>query len=141
MALVLLGTEGCHLCEQAQALLLNLNGKIPCNLYLEDIAESEDMVARYGERIPVLKYEAEEGSSDDLVTCLVMFAWLSNQTYFKELTDQDIRARLVDETERQMEQDMAPFGFVDDGIDSPEDAPFKDAYGTTWSPIKYKRGW
>ena len=87
------------------------------------------------------KYEAEEGSSDDLVTCLVMFAWLSNQTYFKELTDQDIRARLVDETERQMEQDMAPFGFVDDGIDSPEDAPFKDAYGTTWSPIKYKRGW
>tara|TARA_B100000287_G_C20323195_1_gene658680 strand:- start:47 stop:304 length:258 start_codon:yes stop_codon:yes gene_type:complete len=64
MALVLLGTEGCHLCEQAQALLLNLNGKIPCNLYLEDIAESEDMVARYGERIPVLKYEAEEGDME-----------------------------------------------------------------------------
>ncbi len=87
------------------------------------------------------KYEAEEGSSDDLVTCLVMFAWLSNQTYFKELTDQDIRARLVDETERQMEQDMAPFGFVDDGISGPEDESYKDAYGTTWSPIKYKRGW
>ena len=85
------------------------------------------------------KYEAEEGSSDDLVTCLVMFAWLSNQTYFKELTDQDIRARLVDEQQNMLEQDMAPFGFIDDGLDDPE--TFKDPYGTTWSPVKYKKGW
>ena len=87
------------------------------------------------------KYEAEEGSSDDLVTCLVMFAWLSNQMYFKELTDQDIRARLVDEQQNQMDQDMAPFGFVDDGIESPEGETYKDPYGTSWSPVKYKRGW
>ena len=86
------------------------------------------------------KFEAEEGSSDDLVTCLVMFAWLSNQTYFKELTDQDIRARLVDEQSHQMEQDMAPFGFIDDGVDNPEGETYKDPYGTTWSPVKYKRG-
>ena len=85
------------------------------------------------------KYEAEEGSSDDLVTCLVMFAWLSNQTYFKELTDQDIRARLVDEQQNMLEQDMAPFGFIDDGLN--EAASFKDPYGTTWSPVKVKRGW
>ena len=85
------------------------------------------------------KYEAEEGSSDDLVTCLVMFAWLSNQTYFKELTDQDIRARLVDEQQNMLEQDMAPFGFIDDGLNDPES--FKDPYGTTWSPVKVKRGW
>jgi hypothetical protein len=87
------------------------------------------------------KYEAEEGSSDDLVTCLVMFAWLSNQMYFKELTDQDIRARLVDEQQNQMDQDMAPFGFVDDGIESPEGETYKDPHGTSWSPVKYKRGW
>mgnify|MGYP000586542398 FL=1 len=86
------------------------------------------------------KFEAEEGSSDDLVTCLVMFAGLSNQTYFKELTDQDIRARLVDEQSHQMEQDMAPFGFIDDGVDNPEGETYKDPYGTTWSPVKYKRG-
>ena len=86
------------------------------------------------------KYEAEEGSSDDLVTCLVMFAWLSNQTYFKELTDQDIRARLVDEQQDAMDQDMAPFGFIDDGIESEEDSSYKDPYGTTWSPVKYKKG-
>ena len=85
------------------------------------------------------KYEAEEGANDDLVACLVMFAWLSNQTYFKELTDQDIRARLVDEQSKMLEQDMAPFGFVDDGLQEPES--FKDPYGTTWTPIKYKKGW
>jgi len=85
------------------------------------------------------KYEAEEGANDDLVACLVMFAWLSNQTYFKELTDQDIRARLVDEQQHMLEQDMAPFGFLDDGLQEPES--FKDPYGTTWTPIKYKKGW
>ena len=87
------------------------------------------------------KYEAEEGSHDDLVACLVMFAWLSNQTYFKELTDQDIRARLIDEQQNMLDQDMAPFGFLDDGIQSPESESFKDPYGTTWTPITYKKGW
>jgi hypothetical protein len=86
------------------------------------------------------KFQAEDGSSDDLVTCLVMFAWLSNQTYFKELTDQDIRARLVDEQQDAMDQDMAPFGFIDDGVNPPEPETFKDPYGTMWSPVKYKRG-
>ena len=30
-------------------------------------------------------WAAEEGSNDDLVMCLVIFAWISNQRYFKEL--------------------------------------------------------
>ena len=85
------------------------------------------------------KYEAEEGSNDDLVACLVMFAWLSNQTYFKELTDQDIRSRLVDEQQNMLEQDMAPFGFIEDGLQ--QDESYKDPYGTTWTPITYKKGW
>jgi len=85
------------------------------------------------------KYEAEEGSHDDLVACLVMFAWLSNQTYFKELTDQDIRARLIDEQQNMLDQDMAPFGFLDDGLN--QDESYKDPYGTTWTPITYKKGW
>mgnify|MGYP001162327834 CR=1 FL=1 len=87
------------------------------------------------------KYEAEEGSNDDLVACLIMFAWLSNQTYFKELTDQDIRARLVDEQQKMIEQDMAPFGFVDDGVTSPEGESFKDPQGQIWNPVSYKKGW
>ena len=36
-------------------------------------------------------FEAEEGCNDDLAMCLVIFAWLVAQDYFKEMTDNDIR--------------------------------------------------
>ena len=41
----------------------------------------------------------------------------SNQRYFKELTDQDVRARMYEEQKNAIEQDMAPFGFLDDGLE------------------------
>jgi len=63
-------------------------------------------------------FEAEEGCNDDLAMCLVIYAWLVQCDYFKELTDQDVRKRLYDEQKNQIEQDMAPFGFMDDGLDS-----------------------
>ena len=49
--------------------------------------------------------------------CLVIYAWLVAQDYFKELTDQDVRKRLYEEQKNQIEQDMAPFGFMSDGLD------------------------
>ena len=61
-------------------------------------------------------FEAEEGCNDDLAMCLVIFAWLVAQDYFKEMTDNDVRKRLYDEQKNQIEQDMAPFGFIDDGL-------------------------
>lgn len=42
-------------------------------------------------------FEAEEGCNDDLAMCLVIYAWLVAQDYFKELTDQDVRKRLYEE--------------------------------------------
>jgi hypothetical protein len=63
-------------------------------------------------------FEAEDGCNDDLAMCLVIYAWLVAQDYFKELTDQDVRKRLYDEQKNQIEQDMAPFGFISDGLDS-----------------------
>jgi len=74
-------------------------------------------------------FEAEEGCNDDLAMCLVIYAWLVAQDYFKELTDQDVRKRLYEEQRNQIEQDMAPFGFMDDGIG--EDS-FVDAEGDQW---------
>ena len=78
-------------------------------------------------------FEAEEGCNDDLAMCLVIYAWLVAQDYFKELTDQDIRKRLYDEQKNQIEQDMAPFGFIDDGLDS---SSFVDSEGDRWSVAK-----
>ena len=74
-------------------------------------------------------FEAEEGCNDDLAMCLVIYAWLVAQDYFKELTDQDVRKRIYDEQKNQIEQDMAPFGFITDGLD---DNSFVDDDGDRW---------
>ena len=74
-------------------------------------------------------FEAEEGCNDDLAMCLVIYAWLVAQDYFKELTDQDVRKRLYEEQKNQIEQDMAPFGFMNDGLN--EDS-FVDGDGDRW---------
>ena len=74
-------------------------------------------------------FEAEEGCNDDLAMCLVIYAWLVQMDYFKELTDQDVRKRLYEEQKNQIEQDMAPFGFMDDGLDN---GSFTDDEGDRW---------
>lgn len=60
-------------------------------------------------------YEAESGKHDDLVMCLVLFSWITEQQYFKDYTDINTLMSLREKTEDEMEQDMSPFGFVFDG--------------------------
>jgi hypothetical protein len=62
-------------------------------------------------------YEAEEGHHDDLVMCAVLFAWLVRQEFFIELTDNDVRSRLYIENQKMIEDDVLPFGIVNDGHD------------------------
>ena len=80
-------------------------------------------------------HEADDGCTDDLVACLFIFAWATDQQYFKELTDNDIRATMMREQQDALEQDMAPFGFMDDGIQDPFDEVTIDEYGTRWSTV------
>ena len=82
-------------------------------------------------------WQAEEGANDDLVMCLVIFAWLSNQRYFKEMTDQVVRARLYEEQANAIEQDMAPFGFLNDGLD---ETYIQDDSGEVWTPVTVRKG-
>jgi len=79
-------------------------------------------------------FEAEEGCNDDLAMCLVIYAWLVKQDYFKELTDQDVRKRLYEEQKNQIEQDMSPFGFIEDGLD---ETTFVDKEGDRWYTDEY----
>jgi len=83
-------------------------------------------------------WQADEGNTDDLMMCLVIFGWLSNQPYFKEMTDTNARQQLYEEQANLIEQDMAPFGFVDDGLD--DTRPEVDEYGTVWHPVTYRKG-
>ena len=84
-------------------------------------------------------FEADDGYHDDLVMCLVIFAWLAVQDYFKEMTDNDVRKRIYEEQKNQIEQDMAPFGFITTGLEGGEG--FVDDgsvwYGDTQEEISY----
>jgi hypothetical protein len=60
-------------------------------------------------------YQAEEGNNDDLVMGLVLFAWLTAQSYFKDSTNIDIRKVLLEEQDMLGEEDLIPVGFIDDG--------------------------
>ena len=80
-------------------------------------------------------FEAEEGCNDDLAMCLVIFSWIVVQDYFKEMTDNDVRKRMYEEQRNQIEQDMAPFGFVSDGLDDMNDQV--DSNGDRWKVDEY----
>lgn len=66
-------------------------------------------------------YEAESGCNDDLVMCLVLFGWLTEQKFFKDLTDINTLLKLKEKSFEDLNDDMLPFGFIDDGNQSVSD--------------------
>jgi hypothetical protein len=105
---------------------------------LKQIVEDDKLIFRDYEILNELttfiqkkqSWEADEGYHDDLVMCMVIFAWLVQQEYFKEMTDNDVRQRIYDEQRNQIEQDMAPFGFITTGLEG--DEGFVDGDGNLW---------
>ena len=53
------------------------------------------------------------------------------------MTDTNARQMLYEEQQALIEQDMAPFGFVDDGIPDHEKVEV-DEYGDVWHPVVRK---
>jgi hypothetical protein len=84
-------------------------------------------------------FEADDGFHDDLVMCLVIFAWLAVQDYFKEMTDNDVRKRIYEDQKNQIEQDMAPFGFITTGLEGDEGFVSDGSiwYGETQEEVSY----
>ena len=83
---------------------------------------------------------ADEGYFDDLVMSLVLFAWVTSNTYFRDLTDIDIRKKLYDSQMKQIEEELTPFGILTSGL---EDETFIDNSGDLWTVDRDsdKRGW
>jgi hypothetical protein len=116
--------------------------KIGCS-NLKTIIEDDKLVIRDYDIISELttfiqksqSFEAEEGCNDDLAMCLVIFAWLVVQDYFKEMTDNDVRKRIYEDQKDQIEQDMAPFGFMSDGLS--DETSFIDIDGDRWHLDEY----
>jgi hypothetical protein len=61
-------------------------------------------------------YKADDGYHDDLVMTLVLFAWLTTNPYFKELTDVNLRELMYKNQIQQIEENMMPTGLFDDGM-------------------------
>ena len=66
-------------------------------------------------------YEAEPGNHDDLTMCLVLFGWLTNQRYFKELTDINTVINLKEMNDEKVFSELTPFGLINSGHEQYEE--------------------
>lgn len=89
--------------------------RLGCSI-LKNLIENQKMLIQDFDTIAELStfisnnnsYEAEEGSHDDLVMCLVLFSWLTNQQFFSELSTTNIKEKLYNEQMRQIEEEALP---------------------------------
>lgn len=79
-------------------------------------------------------YEADEGSHDDLVMCLVLFSWMTNQQFFSDLCNTNIREKLYREQMTQIEEESLPLPYFNDIGDAAEERFVSD--GAVWSVVK-----
>ena len=73
-------------------------------------------------------FQAEEGAHDDLVMCVVLFGWSTNQTFFKDLTNTNFRQKLLEDKNEQIHDDMLPFPIIDDGTEFESEVTFEDLF-------------
>lgn len=110
--------------------------KIGC-ANLKSLIESDKLIINDADTIMELttfsehkqSFAAEEGNNDDLVMTLVNFGWLTAQRYFKENVQNDIRRVLQQEQFQIMDQDLVPFGIIDNGL---KDDMETDIDGDVW---------
>jgi hypothetical protein len=102
--------------------------KMGCSL-LKDMVENDKLIIQDFDTISEFStfvargagYEANEGYNDDLVSTLVLFGWLTTQSYFKDYTNSDVRQRIYEEQIRKIEEQVMPFGFFNDGVGADDD--------------------
>lgn len=91
------------------------------------VNDSETIIELSGFVRKGLSYEADVGYTDDIVMGLVLYSWLTRQPYFRELTDQDIRTRLFSDRIDELEEELVPVGYIDDGLE--ENTEMHPIYG------------
>jgi hypothetical protein len=62
-------------------------------------------------------YQADDGYNDDLVMTLVLFSWFTSTSYFKDLNNVNLRELMYKKKIAAIEEELTPFGFLDNGID------------------------
>ena len=104
---------------------------------LKDLIENEKLITNDFDTIAELSsfvskaqsYEADVGCHDDLVMSMLLVAWLTSQPHFKDITDLDLRRRMLEEKMQMMEDEILPFGFTNT---IEEEESFTDDTGQAW---------
>jgi hypothetical protein len=78
-----------------------------------------------------VSYEASEGNHDDLMMNLVMFGYFATGRNFEELTDINLKQMMFEQRMKEIENDLVPFGYIDDGNTDNEEILGPDK--TIWS--------
>ena len=60
-------------------------------------------------------YEASDGNHDDLMMNLVMFGYFVSTQFFNDMTDINLKQMLFEQKMEEIDNDIVPFGFIDDG--------------------------
>jgi len=82
-------------------------------------------------------YEASDGNHDDLMMNLVMFGYFATGNYFQELTDVNLKDMMFKQRMQEIENDVLPFGFIDDGMEQVQEEEQRD----DWSTKKWVEEW
>ena len=79
-------------------------------------------------------YEATPGNHDDLVMNLVMFGYFVYTEAFQDISNINLKEMLFDDRMKQIDDDVVPFGFHDDGVDFVEEQDRRDEWYQTYNP-------
>tara|TARA_B110000858_G_scaffold32291_1_gene35700 strand:- start:267 stop:833 length:567 start_codon:yes stop_codon:yes gene_type:complete len=63
-------------------------------------------------------YQASGGNHDDLVMNIVLFSWFISSDAFADILDMDLKSLLYRDRIKEIEDDLLPFGYIDDGSDN-----------------------
>jgi len=98
-------------------------------LIIDDFDVIDELISFIAKRN---SFEADRGHTDDLVMSLVLFAWCTTQQYFKDMLDMDVRKIMYEEKMEQLEAEMTPFGFIDNGAGDEYEI---DSKGIVWQKV------
>lgn len=100
-----------------------------------------DIISEFSTFVEVKdSYAADEGYHDDLVMPLVLFGWLTTNPYFRDLTNSNLRETMYENQIRQIEDELTPFGFIEDGREENKPEQFI-MDGDLWTVEKRSENW
>jgi hypothetical protein len=112
---------------------------------IKDLIEQKKLLIRDPQTIIEMSTFVSKGSSfmaiapnhDDLMMNLVLFGWFTTTDIFAGISNIDMKDMLYKEQLKAIQDDMLPFGIIDDGQEKKEG--IGDGEGNVWFEEKYNR--